>query len=942
MRIRSITALSILFVTLFSACGDDDQPPPPATCTKPEDCPMGQQCAPDGKCVAGAECVSDEPCVAQDPRKVCNLQTLKCELRPGFGDECDEDRPCAFGQFCSQLLGRCLDSGAARDCTRRGQCPAGQTCDKSANKCVQDLGCFGVEYCEEGELCDLVTHTCRQVSIECTRCTAEGACSGGARCVMESRECVPPGADEACRTGELCDPLGRCVQCINSDQCGPGTFCNPSVGRCESNVQCADDPNDCPNVAGVECVVCRAPQVCDRRSHRCQAPPMLCEDDTSCPGDQFCDRDQDPPICVPRIPDCLPDLLEPNNSSGSPRLLDPRTGPLYDELQLCPSDADWYRLEIEAGTYLTIDARFRQTDGDIDLQLFLADGRTLVDESRSITDNERVELEVGTDLVLLVRVFLAVPAINPVPYKLVVSRDMGNVCADDSHEPDDLIGQAMTIEADVPFEGRVCSADPDWFVIRNVPPSTHITADLDFTSSLGDLELELYRASSAAPIQRASTVTDDEHLEYDASFGGDYYFRVFGKQADANVYTLRVGLAPSPGAVCLDDPYEPNNARVEATSLMTTNEPSLSICSGDEDWYLVHLLSGEAVSAEIGFEPSADLELKLYGPGANASTPIRVSNGVTGREHLARRVFDTGDYYLRVHGISGSDASPYELFLEKYEPLLCLPDRIDMMMTGNDMMTAFDMGFPPARLDKLTYCFGDSDWYRAFLLGGYTNVIQLHFIEDDANLELAVYDGTGRQLVQTDATGVDTKELLANVPGQGVAVVFLEVINNGGFESVYDLTVDLVPLYTCEADAAEPNETPAQASMVTSSTVSPVVVEDLSLCTTNVSPLGGGGDEDWFVLRPPRAGARITATLEHQQGDLFLELVSPGPGRRACVNFGPDRCYSDGYDLEEMVTFTATTTNPYYLRVGSIYSSAEVPVRPLSTDSPYRLEIDYQ
>ncbi len=60
-----------------------------------------------------------------------------------------------------------------------------------------------------------------------------------------------------------------------------------------------------------------------------------------------------------------------------------------------------------------------------------------------------------------------------------------------------------------------------------------------------------------------------------------------------------------------------------------------------------------------------------------------------------------------------------------------------------------------------------------------------------------------------------------------------------------------------------------------------------------------------------------------------------------CVNAGNNRCYSDGNDDTELVTFTATTTDPYFLRVGSVYSSAQALVRPLDADTKYRLEIEY-
>jgi hypothetical protein len=123
--------------------------------------------------------------------------------------------------------------------------------------------------------------------------------------------------------------------------------------------------------------------------------------------------------------------------------------------------------------------------------------------------------------------------------------------------------------------------------------------------------------------------------------------------------------------------------------------------------------------------------------------------------------------------------------------------------------------------------------------------------------------------------------------------------------------------------------------------VSPIVIDGLSLCTSTFSPVTMQGDQDWFEIHPPRAGARITARTTAISGDLFLELRSPGGARRACINAGPNRCYSDGANNTELVTFTATTTNPYFLRVGSIYSSPVASVRPLDADTKYRLEIEY-
>ena len=81
---------------------------------------------------------------------------------------------------------------------------------------------------------------------------------------------------------------------------------------------------------------------------------------------------------------------------------------------------------------------------------------------------ERVEIEAGTDRTLLLRVFLAIPTITPVNYDLILARAPGTTCPDDTNEPDDSPGDAKTLTSDVPYEGRLCSADPDWFVLPAV------------------------------------------------------------------------------------------------------------------------------------------------------------------------------------------------------------------------------------------------------------------------------------------------------------------------------------------------------------------------------------------------------------------------------------------------------------------------------------------
>ncbi|MCK6544296.1 hypothetical protein L6R52_00350 [Myxococcota bacterium] len=940
-----VTTAIALLASACSHCGDETND----GCRTKDDCRAGELCASDGQCVPDAECVADADCTAKNPKLQCNLTSFECELRPGFADECDATRPCAFGEFCSTLLGRCLDASASRDCTRRSQCPNAQICDRDANKCIPDTGCYGNEFCESGEVCDLVAHVCRAVATECASCFLSNACSDGVTC-SATKECVEPGAEAACRSGEVCDPLGRCVQCTSTADCGPGLFCNVALGRCESNVQCATDPSLCPDTPDVTCVMCMEPEVCDMRTRKCQAPVEACDSDVDCPGDQFCNLTIDPPVCQPRIPDCLNDRYEDvrdNNHFYDATLLTEATGPVYDELEMCPGDADWYRLEITSGTYLSIDARFRQEDGDLDVQLFLTDGVTLLRESRSTNDNERVSLDVGTDLEVLVRVFLARPSINPVPYRLIITRDVGDVCPDDANEADDSPALAKALTSDTPHEARLCPADPDWYVIRQVAAKTEITVTLDFTSSLGDLDLELYRAGASVPLLRASTGADQERIVYSASYGGDYYVRVVGQAADGNVYTIRANLRENLGAACLDDQFEPNDrfaTPVDATPFLGAVVSGLTMCTGDEDWYGIDLGPGEGLTAEIGFQPGADLELRLYPADIDDATgsALRSSTGVSVREHLGWRAFQQGNYLLRVHGHDQSQSSPYELRVDRLPPFVtCDPDVADAAGRGNTFEDAWDLAPAPSRTDDLTLCSGDEDWYRVILTGGFVNVIRVQYIENDAQLDFALVNAGGQQLVATAGAGTDTKEIAVTVTGSGVAVAYIRVFRTMGFESSYGVTLDLVPTFNCLPDATEPNNSPQTASALLEALNTPVDLRGLTLCPSAPDPFSGGGDVDWFRITPPAANVRIDASIEFTQGDLFLELVRADTFERACLNFGPDRCYSDGFDLTETITFTSTVARPYYLHVGSIYSSPNVQVRPPDADTGYTLRLDY-
>src|SRR5262249_39940634 len=146
--------------------------------------------------------------------------------------------------------------------------------------------------------------------------------------------------------------------------------------------------------------------------------------------------------------------------------------------------------------------------------------------------------------------------------------------------------------------------------------------------------------------------------------------------------------------------------------------------------------------------------------------------------------------------------------------------------------------------------------------------------------------------------------------------------------------------FSCSPDSAEPNDDPLNASLAASATMGPIEIRNLTLCTTTRALMTNQGDEDWFLIHPPRAGVRINASIRYVQGDLFLELFAPGGQRRPGENPGSDRGYADNDPPSAAVSSPATTPPPYSLRVSSIYSSPFLGAGP-ATDTPYTLDLSY-
>ncbi|MCA9551164.1 MAG: PPC domain-containing protein [Myxococcales bacterium] len=127
-----------------------------------------------------------------------------------------------------------------------------------------------------------------------------------------------------------------------------------------------------------------APQLLDLKTCEgvsaagCSGHVEICDDDE----DNDCNglTDELDPVCRT----CDDDPLEPNDSVDAARLLPG----VYDDLQICPGNPDYYGIYVRAGERLEVMARFTHAEGDLNLRLFAVDGTTVLLEAVTQDDDE--------------------------------------------------------------------------------------------------------------------------------------------------------------------------------------------------------------------------------------------------------------------------------------------------------------------------------------------------------------------------------------------------------------------------------------------------------------------------------------------------------------------------------------------------------------------------
>jgi hypothetical protein len=436
-----VRLLLCLAALMLVACADSEPTPPPdagvptQACERREDCADGQICALEGYCTA---CVSDGQCRL---REVCEPEARVCTWRTGWGAECTRNAECAAGAWCHQ--GLCRPRAAVTLCPSgtSDTCPTGQRCHLTNLVCEEDLGCLEDADCGPEEVCNPGLHACVP---RCTEATAPTVCASTERCVSS-----------------------RCVQCVESRECGPGFLCD-AAGRCTVTPRCYSDRD------------CRLPLFCHIPTGACleRAPP--CTSDEGCGTDQRCEVGTG--TCVPRA--CQPDTLEPNDFSGTAF---PVSASRYLDLTLCSGDVDHFALVLQRGDQLGVNVEAPPfAEPSFSTAIMDANGRTLA------TGRMLVSFVAALAGTYNVQVATTAPSQR---YDIGFFLSRGTPCDDDRQEPNDTVSTATAYGHGTQLEGVICPQDADHFTLT-VPPGRGVRATLtNYAAASGLLRLCLFNGA---------------------------------------------------------------------------------------------------------------------------------------------------------------------------------------------------------------------------------------------------------------------------------------------------------------------------------------------------------------------------------------------------------------------------------------------------------------
>ncbi len=616
--------------------------------------------------------------------------------------------------------------------------------------------------------------------------------------------------------------------------------------------------------------------------------------------------------------DETPDFLAvANNDTWPTGYLLPTASNSTPGLVSCPSDNDFFLVDLDVGDTISVDATFTHADGNLGL-LLRDPSLNIVASGQSITDNESVGPYTATSagehqiFLYLVSESDGVPGND---YDLDVTVTTASGCSDDAFEDNDSwpTGYLLSSSSSSTPDLVACPGDNDFFLI-DLELGDTITVDATFTHADGNIGL-LVRDPSLNIVASGQSVTDNETAgPYVATATGEHQiFLYLVSETDGvpgNDYDLDVDVVPAGPAVCVDDVLEENDdPTINPTVITPPDAYSLQACDGDSDYFVITLAAGEALVVDAIFSHAeGDIDLELFD---DLLVLVDDSVSVTDDENITYTAATSGDHFLHVANVNdlGSvPGNPYDIGFAIVVAAVCAPDALE---EDDDPVSSPTVVTPPDSFIDLTSCDLDDDWFEVTTSGAEILEIDATFSHAEGDIDLFLFDLAANE-VDSAESSTDDESMAYPAPGADTYFLQVTLFNDTGplAGNSYSIDFDTSPPVTCIDDAYEDNDTDATPAAVSAGNY-----PALAACPS---------DDDYYSFTAS-AGEDISAltTFSHAEGDIDMELFDSA-----------GNLLDDSFSLtdNEGVSFVAPANDTYIVRVELFTDSGSILGNPYSMD----------
>ncbi len=364
------------------------------------------------------------------------------------------------------------------------------------------------------------------------------------------------------------------------------------------------------------------------------------------------------------------DDQEQNDTAATAAVIEP--GVLQGAL--CPNDPDFFGLVLEEGQIVQATVLFTGEQTPT-VQAF-DPMETMIQEAEENDSSARtlefMATEAGTYTIGLSGILSS----DPPRYTLRVEvfDDSPMLCEEpDEQEPNNDATEAIsfTLEEDAVepmtwVDLTLCGDDEDWFQ-TTVPRRRILQASASFDPREGDLQMEAFdldgsgaaSSTSGLGLERVELAAEEEDRTV--------LVRVYRDGEIDNELSYELSMVYVQGTPCTPDENEEpgNNNMGSSVRIAPGTIPNLTICEGDEDWFVFDLPPFQFETARVTafFEhDNTNLDMELY--DAVFPLPNEISNSQTDNEtvEVSFALFG-GTYFVRVFP-NGEGETDYVLLVE--------------------------------------------------------------------------------------------------------------------------------------------------------------------------------------------------------------------------------------------------------------------------------------